>query len=429
MARGEKSKREAKRRPFGSAGTKPRVLFYSHDGFGLGHLRITLAVAEAVGRHVPGAVRLLVTGSPSVSAFHLPESLDYVRIPGAGKWNLFGTDSSRQQAVFSLREALIGATVDCFAPDLVVIDHNPAGLADEMLPTLNRFRTTERRPGFVLGMRDITYGPEMTRREWEKSGAYELLEEVYDLILVYGSPDVFNPIQEYGLSPAIAAKTVFTGYFRQPEQRRPAREIRQEMSATTAPLVVLSVGGGGDGAPAIEAFLTAVQYKLLEGVVASIVAGPHMRDVDFDRLSEQAQRLPGVTLVRFRDDLVSHIWAADVVICMGGYNSVWEAVSAGKRPIVVPRTEGSDEQLLRAERLASLDMGTVVLPDQLTPQHLANVVLEALMRGNAFVTSLDFDGLNRAGEVLALMLTSNSRAAMPEITEYKQAIGRALRAP
>jgi predicted glycosyltransferase len=51
------------------------------------------------------------------------------------------------------------------------------------------------------------------------------LEDVYNLILVYGCRDVFDPTGEYGLSPAIAAKTIFNGYLQRPEPRRPAREI------------------------------------------------------------------------------------------------------------------------------------------------------------------------------------------------------------
>ena len=392
--------------------TKPRVLFYSHDGLGLGHLRITLAIAAAVNRSVPNAARLLLTGSPSVGAFDLPETLDFVRMPGPGKWSLFENDRDEDPGaprdVFPLREAIIAATVDGFMPDLVVVDHAPAGLVGELLPVLNRWRASERRPRLVLGLRDITYGPEITRREWERSGAFAMLEEVYDLILVYGCRHVFDPITEYGLSPAVAAKTLFTGYLRRPERRRPAREIRQELGAIGAPLVVVSVGGGTDGAPVIEAFLEAARRGLLDGVAASVVAGPQMPAADLARLSDLARSLPGVTLVPFRNDLESQIAAADAVVTMGGYNGVWEAVGAGKRPIVVPRvaasTEGSDEQTLRAERLTALGLGTVVPPDALTPGRLADAVMAELEGGITPVITLDFDGLDRAGEALARML-------------------------
>ena len=93
--------------------------------------------------------------------------------------------------------------------------------------------------------------------------------------------------------------------------------------------------------------------------------------------------------------------AADAVITMGGYNSVWEAVGAGKRPIVVPRREGSDEQELRAERLTALGLGTVVPPEELTPERLAGAVMAEIGRGITPAITLDFDGLDHAGEALA----------------------------
>ncbi len=345
--------------------------------------------------------------------------------PAPGKWSLFESDAEDDPGaprdVFPLRKAIIKATIDGFMPHLVVVDHNPAGLAGELLPVLNRFGAGERRPRFVLGLRDITYGPEMTRLEWERSGAYALLEDVYDLILVYGCRDVFDPIGEYGLLPAIAAKTIFTGYLQRPEPRRPAREIRQELGATESPLVVVSVGGGSVGAPVLEAFLEAARRGFLNGG-SSVVAGPQMPMANLARLRDLAPTLPavtqrlrdlvhalrGVTLVPFRSDLESHVATADAVITMGGYNGVWEAVGAGKRPIVVPNVaagrRGSDEQELRAERLAALGLGTVVLPDELTPERLADAVTTELGRSITPATTLDFGGLERTGEALARML-------------------------
>lgn len=389
---------------------RPRVLFYTHDGLGLGHLRITLAVAEGLTRHVPSAARLLVTASPSVTAFDLPESLDFVRIPGLDKRSLFETKRQRPADslpdVFGLRSAIIAATIERFAPHLVVVDHNPAGLGQELLPILNRYRNADSRPAFVLGLRDITYGPELTRREWTRNGSYDLLEQSYDLILVYGSPSVFDPIREYGLSPAVAAKTVFTGFMRRPEPVRPIEDVRWELGAIGSPLVVVSAGGGEDGAPLIGAFLAAMQRGWLPGVVASVVAGPHMLRLDRDRLANIAEAIPGVTFVRFRNDLESHFAAADVVVTMGGYNSVWESIGVGKRPIVVPRQAGSDEQLLRAERVTALGLATTMLAADLTPVTLAQAVMAELRRGATptATVAVDFDGYDRAGVELARML-------------------------
>jgi predicted glycosyltransferase len=157
-----------------SARKKPRVLFYSHDGLGLGHFRRTLAVAESLALQEPRASRLLLTGLPIAGAFDLPENLDYVRMPGIDKRRLFEANPDKEPgapaSVFAIRENVIAAAIEGFAPHLVVVDQTPAGLAGELLPVLRRPTRKGARPMFVLGLRDIVFGPERTRRMWEADG-------------------------------------------------------------------------------------------------------------------------------------------------------------------------------------------------------------------------------------------------------------------
>ena len=62
-----------------------RVLFYSHDTFGLGHLRRCLKLSEAFARNAPDVTQLLITGSPVVHRFTLPPRVDYIKLPAARK--------------------------------------------------------------------------------------------------------------------------------------------------------------------------------------------------------------------------------------------------------------------------------------------------------------------------------------------------------
>jgi predicted glycosyltransferase len=100
----------------------------------------------------------------------------------------------------------------------------------------------------------------------------------------------------------------------------------------------------------------------------------------------------------------SQIAAADVVVIMGGYNSVWESAGAGKRPIIVPRAGGGNEQPLRAARLAARGLATVIPQDELTPERLAAAVMTELTQGVSPAHALPFGGLERAGQTLAALL-------------------------
>ena len=64
---------------------EPRVLFYSHDSFGLGHIRRTLSLCEAVQRRYERASLLVLTGSSAVSSLPMPAGVDWVKLPGVTK--------------------------------------------------------------------------------------------------------------------------------------------------------------------------------------------------------------------------------------------------------------------------------------------------------------------------------------------------------
>ncbi len=56
------------------------ILMYSHDTYGLGHIRRTMAIARNLVR--PGVNILIVTGSPIAGRYTMPAGVDFVRMPG-----------------------------------------------------------------------------------------------------------------------------------------------------------------------------------------------------------------------------------------------------------------------------------------------------------------------------------------------------------
>ncbi|MDP9365613.1 MAG: hypothetical protein M3Q10_15555, partial [Chloroflexota bacterium] len=224
--------------PAGTADRPPRVLFYSHDGTGLGHQRIVLPIATELARRRPDASLLALTGALPADGDRLPPNLDLVKLPAVPKRRLYeglpaatAPDQTPFKNVMFLREAIARATVEAFEPDLVVVDHAPAGLFGELAAALDKLHATRPRLAVVFLMRDVTFGPEQTRTLWQGEGAFDLLDRVYDRILVYGERDVFDPVAAYGLSPAAAAKTAFCGYLPPPPPTRPAAAVRAALGA------------------------------------------------------------------------------------------------------------------------------------------------------------------------------------------------------
>ena len=400
--------RQPRRAPVstGNQRPRPRALFYSHDGYGLGHIRITLAMAQALATKRPDASLLALTGSPQAHAFDMPQNFDYIKMPTAAKGTLYADLPQHrergvaQSGVWFVREALIRRTMEAYSPDLVIVDHAAAGHLRELARGLRELRAARPDAVLVLELTDIINDGPSTRDDWNKSGVYAFIEELYDHVLIFGSPNVFDQFEQYAYTPAMVAKSQYVGYMRRREHLTPPETIRAQLGAEEQPLVVVTTGGGGDGGPDVEAYLRALRSGALDGVYSYIVTGPLMDARARAAVDELAAGLSEVTLVPFTNDLVSYINAADLVVSKCGYNAMCEVMSLGKRTIVIPRSTKWQEQVVRAERFAELGLVTMLHPDELTPQQLSSAIITAL-HGPPPQVTLDFDGLERAGAMFA----------------------------
>jgi predicted glycosyltransferase len=101
-----------------------------------------------------------------------------------------------------------------------------------------------------------------------------------------------------------------------------------------------------------------------------MVCGPEMNEDQRIAVHLAARSLPQVSIQDFSDDMMSLIAAADVVVAMGGYNTVCELLTLRKRALLVPRVKPGLEQLIRAECMARLGLVRMLHPDALTPATL-----------------------------------------------------------
>ncbi len=194
----------------------PRVLIYSHDTFGLGHIRRCRAIANALIASFPHISILIVSGSSVISSFQFGDGVDYVRIPGVEKQsdghygphhlNLDLDDTIR------LRTEIIKQTVLSFDPDVVIVDKEPVGLRGELKPALDILRRRGAR--IVLGLRDVLDEPAKLLEEWRHSGALDALDTIYDDIFVYGLESVYQPLAGLPNQQRFAGKTRYLGYLK-----------------------------------------------------------------------------------------------------------------------------------------------------------------------------------------------------------------------
>ncbi len=372
--------------------SRPKILPYSHDTFGLGNIRRTLLLSAALREEYPQGAILIVTGSPMIHAFRVPEGIDYIKLPSLDR---VAPDLYRPRSlpawpgeVASMRRAILRRSVLGFAPDLMVVDKRPAGVGGELLETLRALTRPPRDTRLVLGLRDILDQPEKTRASLKRARDLETIARYYDEVWIYGERSLFDAVREYAFPDPVAEKTRFCGYLKRPTHPAPAHG--------GPPRVLVTTGGGGDGGPMIGAYLEGLMTLPRSVALRStVVFGPQMPDTRRAELLLKYGSLSDVAFVEFQPDLTPCYADSDLVVSMAGYNTVCELLSFARRALLVPRAEPVAEQLLRARIFATRGYFRMVEPVELRPDTLIAAVLDALEEPSGTPPPVDLDGLPR----------------------------------
>jgi predicted glycosyltransferase len=386
-----------------------RVLIYSHDTFGLGHLRRCRVLAHALVDADASLSVLILSGSPIIGSFDFRSRVDFVRIPGViklrnGEYVSLNLHIDIEETL-AMRSSIVRHTADIFDPDMLIVDKEPLGLRGEVRPTLDLLRG--RGTPLILGLRDVMDDPSALESEWERKQAIPAVSEYYDEIWVYGLPQICEPLAGLDLPPSVRRRMVYTGYLR---RQAPA-------AAAAGPLgdlpdggfLLVTAGGGGDGDDLCDWVLAAYE-RAPEGLPPALfVFGPFMQPDHQAIFAARAARLANVRTLTFDAHLESLMARAAGVVAMGGYNTFCEILSFDKPALLVPRTTPRREQYIRACRAAELGLVSM-LSDQegRDPRTMAaallqlaqqrrpsTVVIPGLLDGVASVTRL---AQNRLGE-------------------------------
>lgn len=367
----------------------PKLLLYSHDTVGLGNIRRTLLLADAVAREVPEASVLIVTGSPVAHGLPMPQRTDYVKLPALDRTrpHIYRARSltARTREVKRARREILTATARSFDPDLVLVDKHAGGVGGELAPALEALRRRGRAQ-LVLGMRDVLDAPERTRAALRRPGGFDLIERYYREVWIYGSASVFDATREYAFPVPVAERTRFCGYLRFP----PAASH----GPLGAPGVLVTVGGGQDGAQVVQTYLEGLRDFTLPGSLRSVVVlGPQMPETARALLRRRHEGSPGLCFEAFRGDMGPLYAGADVVVGMAGYGTVCDLLSQQRRAVLVPRAEPVCEQAIRARRLAERGLFRMIEWKELSPERVVRAVFGALESPPPRLDGLEVDGL------------------------------------
>ncbi len=369
-----------------------RVMLYSHDSVGLGHLRRNLAIAGAITESFAGASAMIVTGSPCATQFQLPDGTDLVKIPSITKNvegdYVTGSFGGSLETTLRFRSRMILETYRAFSPDLVIVDHQPTGLKGEAMATLREARVNGTKMFF--GMRDVVDSPDAVRRDWDNADCRWALNECYDQICVYGKEDIFDSREAYDPLLGNVKRCDFVGFIVPSQKVRSKKTGEREKKR-----VLVTFGGGNDGAQRAEHYLEALTLQPVHWD-SHIVTGPMMSPDMVRRLKEMARKVTpagSVSVKRFHRNLPSLMPQFDAIVSMAGYNSCAEILQSGVPAIFLPRSFPRQEQLIRAVRLAQRGWAITMPQERPDPHCLLDVIETAINTPRVSRTEADLDGL------------------------------------
>ncbi len=309
--------------------------------------------------------------------------------------------------IIALRRKILFSAISAFEPDIFIVDGVPWGVARELDSTLEYLRDSAT-CHCVLGMRDIWDEPGAIATEWRSRGNWDAIRRYYEQVWIYGDPAVYDATHEYDLEEDIGRKVTYTGYLHAGSRIEllsynnnvdplPFRRANTRM-------VLCSTGGGQDGYRLGEAFIGA---RIPIGTTGILLTGPQMEPEARKRLHLEAENKTNVRVIDFVSEPTALLQHADCVISMGGYNTICEIMSFGKRALVIPRVVPRLEQLMRAERLQSLGILEVLHPDKLEPKAITRFVQLNLGKGPPKI-QVDMDGLTRVLNLVESLLASRN---------------------
>jgi predicted glycosyltransferase len=358
-----------------------RILIYSHDSFGLGHLRRCRAIAHSLVDTNSSLSVLILSGSPIIGSFDFRSRVDFVRIPGViklrnGEYVSLNLHIDIEETL-AMRSSIIRHTAEIFDPDILIVDKEPLGLRGEVRPTLDLLR--RRGTPLVLGLRDVMDEPGALETEWERKNAIPALSEYYNEIWVYGLPQICDPLAGLDIPASVRRRMVYTGYLR---RNAPAAVASPDtLDLADGEFLLTTAGGGGDGDALIDWVLAAYENDPGGLPPMLIVFGPFMTPDLQAAFAARAARLPKLRTITFDVRLETLMARAAGIVAMGGYNTFCEILSFDKPALIVPRTVPRLEQFIRAQRAAELGLAAILSDTgEREPRKMAAALLQLMQQ-------------------------------------------------
>jgi predicted glycosyltransferase len=377
----------------GQSSKRYRVLIHCQYVFGIGHFVRTVELARNLSRLFDVSV---ISGGEPVPNYNLPHNVEWIQMPAIYKEEscdeLKSVDTSKSVAqCFFERNEILECVVRKVVPDLLITEHFPFGLLfeEEVIALIEKVKNCNTYSKIISSVRDII--------ESKNGGTYdericEILNCYYDLVMVHGDDRVIPFETSFPQISLIKIPLSYTGYI--------VRKVKKNPKKTSVPTIVASIGGGRLGNEMLISVLESHSYLhnfFKHDLI--IFSGA------FQKMTNELSKnlLPSVKIMHFDEDAYNDALSnASLVICMGGYNSIIEAITA-KVPVLVYQRKfygNNQEQECRIELFKKFGLLDSFNSDELAPENITNIILNNLSKPRTLNLDINTNGAEEASHLI-----------------------------
>lgn len=380
---------------------------YVQDSWGMGHIQ---RVSKLM-RTLEDSADCLVFCGHREAGWIVPEKCEYIRLPSLNIplskssgvfWGRHSYIQMSTEEALTFRKRVLREALDAFDPDILIVEHRPFGMMDELEDILPHIRAQK-----IFLTRGLISSPAQLGVHYLQHNQLQALEsDLFKKVLVAVDRHVWDVAQSYNLSSALASKFEYVGYMSEPVSTERIEHTRAQRGVPDgAQWVVCSVGGGALGEPIIEECLRIA--STLNNTFVDVILGPHTT-TQWENEQLSVIEKGSVRIHRECRFLPLLHAAADVVVCAGGYNSITEVMEGGAHIITTPvQVDASDdEQKVLVARLAEYYPITVLGSVSQLQETLTSVV--STMKHKQSIRerhTIDFDGLIHARNLILSLVT------------------------
>jgi predicted glycosyltransferase len=375
---------------------------------GVGHLARCSTIARALGAiaHVT-----MFSGGRPVNGYLPPAGVEFVQLP-AIRWGTAADVSAvpvdpgyTMAETERMRSKLLVDNYLRLKPKIIVIEYfhfapkRFGKTLDELLDAIDR---EQERPIVICSTRTYPMRPWDANADADAARINQQLRKYFTGVFHHADPSLF-PLTSLGpyLQSALSGVSVWqTGFI-----RRPVAQTSDVGHSSKG--LLLTVGGGSAlGAKLLIRWIKAAKAGSPDLLPVNAACGPLM-DADDRKLvrAEQDENITVHDLVANMDELIS---SSRAVVCMGGYNTLVEALSLKKPVLAFPHGELGD-QAFQVNALYS--QGLLLRGDQSLSEREITALMNELLHFEPQHT-IDSNGADRTVEIIQQLLSARSNDSL-----------------